>query len=302
MTADPHWPEVLEALSPGETAQDRPDIMSRIFDIKSQHFLKNVTGENGTFGESEYYVYRIEFQKRAFPHMHLALRVKQKHIPQTSAIVDELLSAELPDPELDAELFALVSTKMIHGPCGPNFPNAVCMVNGACKRHFPKPFCEETLIDADGQMQYRRRKRPPVLVKGRLIDNQWVVPYNRSLMLTYRCHLNFEICHSILAFKYLFKYCFKGDDQALIKPVAVNSAPTTKPMEVFDPNATAEPKIPEKDETKTYLSCRYIGPCEAWWRNTKLPLQGLSHACIKLIVHLPGFQEVYFKEGVSNHI
>ena len=31
MTCNPHWPEIKEQLKPGQTAQDRPDLVARVF-------------------------------------------------------------------------------------------------------------------------------------------------------------------------------------------------------------------------------------------------------------------------------
>jgi Helitron helicase-like domain at N-terminus len=34
MTANPKWPEVLDALLPGQTPSDRPNLVSRVFHQK----------------------------------------------------------------------------------------------------------------------------------------------------------------------------------------------------------------------------------------------------------------------------
>ena len=44
--------------------------------------------------------------------------------------IDQFISAELPDEETDPELFKLVKSHMIHGPCGTINPNCVCMEGG----------------------------------------------------------------------------------------------------------------------------------------------------------------------------
>ena len=44
--------------------------------------------------------------------------------------IDQFISAELPDEETDPELFNLVKSHMIHGPCGNINPNCVCMQGG----------------------------------------------------------------------------------------------------------------------------------------------------------------------------
>ena len=51
-----------------------------------------------------------------------------------------------------------------------------------------------------------------VEVKGAQLDNRWVVSHNLYLATKYDAHINVEICSSIAAVKYLFKYVYKGHD------------------------------------------------------------------------------------------
>jgi hypothetical protein len=41
-----------------------------------------------------------------------------------------------------------------------------------------------------------------------------VVPYNPYLSLFFNCHINVEVCTSVAAVKYLYKYVYKGHDRA----------------------------------------------------------------------------------------
>ena len=43
MTANPNWPEIINNLSPGETAQDRPDLIVRAFEMRKNELLKDLT-------------------------------------------------------------------------------------------------------------------------------------------------------------------------------------------------------------------------------------------------------------------
>jgi hypothetical protein len=56
---------------------------------------------------------------------------------------------------------------------------------------------------------------PPPCSSGFVFDNRWVVPYNPYLTMRYQCHINVEVCSSITAVKYLYKYVYKGHDRAL---------------------------------------------------------------------------------------
>ena len=57
-----------------------------------------------------------------------------------------MISAQLPDPQLQPLLYAKVTKYMLHGPCGVDNPQAKCMVNGKCSKHFPKKYREREQI------------------------------------------------------------------------------------------------------------------------------------------------------------
>jgi hypothetical protein len=46
MTANPGWPEVTEALRPGEHAHDRPDLVARVFYLKWRQLLRELLEEH----------------------------------------------------------------------------------------------------------------------------------------------------------------------------------------------------------------------------------------------------------------
>ena len=66
---------------------------------------------------------------------------------------------------------------------------------------------ENTTENEDGYPIYRRRNNGRTVEVNKIqLDNRWVVPYNSYLTTKYDCHINVEICLSITAIKYLFKY------------------------------------------------------------------------------------------------
>ena len=149
MTCNPNWREITENLLPGQQPSDRPDLTARVFDMKKKYLLDLIIHHN-LFGETQAYVYTIESQKRGLLHIHLLVILK--HRLSTPEMVDQCISAEIPDPDLHPDLHRIVMANMIHGPCG-----AWCEVNGKCSKHFPKPFQAETTMDADSYPLYRRR-------------------------------------------------------------------------------------------------------------------------------------------------
>jgi hypothetical protein len=111
------------------------------------------------------------------------------------------------------ELYKMVVKHMMHGPCGTLNSRNVCMQNGLCKNYYPHPFNAETQHAKDSYPIYRRRDNGQTAqVRGETLDNRWVVPYNSYLLRRYNCHLNVEVCSSIKAVKYLFKYIYKSHD------------------------------------------------------------------------------------------
>jgi hypothetical protein len=62
MTANPNWEEVQSALKPGFTAQDRTDIVNRVFKLKLNILIEQING--GILGANVCVGYVIEFQKR----------------------------------------------------------------------------------------------------------------------------------------------------------------------------------------------------------------------------------------------
>ncbi|KAI9082966.1 hypothetical protein K1719_035109 [Acacia pycnantha] len=139
-TCNPMWPEITRHCNKdGLKPCDRPEILSRIFHIKLRKFMRILKDEN-IFGSTK---------------------------------------AEIPDKDLDRELYELVGSYMVHGPCGRASNNAPCMKDGKCSKYFPKKYNACTTLDENGYPTYRRRNDGrTVSRKGVHLDNRYVVPYN----------------------------------------------------------------------------------------------------------------------------
>ena len=115
---------------------------------------------------------------------------------------------------------------MTHGLCGADNPAAPCMVCKTpnsllvCSKGFPKQFSANTVIHEDGYLEYQRRddRKTFAVPKPRfpneqvVRDNRWVVPYNLYLLQKYCLYINVEICATVKAVKYIYKYIYKGAD------------------------------------------------------------------------------------------
>ncbi|XP_050093835.1 uncharacterized protein LOC126576571 [Anopheles aquasalis] len=121
MTCNAKWAEITQALLPGQTAADRPDLTARVFRLKLKSMLEDLSA--GVLGLEVARIHVIEYQKRGLPHAHCLLILPY----------DRLVSAEIPDPA-NEQLHATVSKCMMHGPCDQANPSSPCMKDGSCWR------------------------------------------------------------------------------------------------------------------------------------------------------------------------
>lgn len=209
-TCNPTWTDLINELRPGETANDRPDLITRIFNLKLKALIKDLL-KNKIFGRTIAHLYVVEWQKRGLPHAHILICLCEEDKILTESDVDNITCAEIPDKELHPQAYKTVSKCMLHGPCGKAFPNSPCMVDGLCSKKFPKAFAEKTQLTQDSYPIYMRRDDKKFIEKNGInLTNQWIVPYNLYLSTKYDAHINVEVCNSVGAVKYLFKYVYKG--------------------------------------------------------------------------------------------
>ncbi|XP_043473610.1 uncharacterized protein LOC122505828 [Leptopilina heterotoma] len=247
MTCNPKWSEITESLLTGEIASDRPDIVARVFQLKVKELIKEIKDKE-IFGTVVAFVYVIEFQKRGLPHVHLILFLRNPI--RDAETVDQIICAEIPDETKNPELYSIVKQFQVHGPCGNQNMNSPCMdpEKKVCTKRYPKPFCLETNYHSKNYPEYRRKN---------------------------------DACGSTGGVKYLFKYCYKGHDCAIVGYKDDNN------------------KEMQYDEIIHYLNTRYVCPLEAMHRLYEFNMHEQSHATYRLAVHLPNQQSICFKEGLE---
>ncbi|KAI9115909.1 hypothetical protein K1719_012839 [Acacia pycnantha] len=117
-TCNPVWPEITRHCDQdGLKPCNKPELLSRIFHIKLRKLMQTLKDDK-IFGSVKAEVYTIEFQKRGLPHAHIILWLADVDKITIPFDVDKLISAEIPDRYNDPELYELVGTYMVHGPCG----------------------------------------------------------------------------------------------------------------------------------------------------------------------------------------
>ncbi|XP_017227630.2 uncharacterized protein LOC108192562 isoform X3 [Daucus carota subsp. sativus] len=288
-TCNPQWPEIKEYCDkvPHCIPADRPDVMARVFKIKLELLLEDLT-DNHVLGKVIGVAYTIEFQKRGLPHAHIIVWLEESDKCHSTDDIDQLICAEIPDKESDEIGYDAVSRHMIHGPCGAYNIECPCMKDGKCTKYYPKEFTNETTIDSNGYAVYRRRDHKHTVhfkEKDIEIDNRFVVPYNRGLLVKYQAHINIEWCNQGRLIKYMFKYVNKGPDRATVVVETANAVVTNDTKQIVNVN-----------EVEEYVSCRYLSSAEACWRIFEFPIHHHKPVVIKLVFHLENEQQVYFRE------
>ena len=297
MTSNPNWPEIKAQLREGQSAQDRPDIVARVFKQKKDQLMQDlISGE--ALGKVVAHMHVVEFQKRGLPHAHILIILADADRALAAELVDSIVVAELPPSPDDIEdpskaeevkrLRDIVLTNMVHGPCGAANPNSPCMENGQCTKNYPKEFQKQTSVDTDSNYATYRRRAPEdgghqaVNPKtNRIIDNRWIVPYCPFLSLRFNCHINVERCTSPKAAKYLYKYVTKGSDRAMVTTVMADQ--------------DGQPR----DEISEYEDLRSVGSSEATWHLMAFPITDRYPPVQALRVHTEDQHQVVFDEGTE---
>jgi len=156
MTCNLNWPEILHELKPGEEANDRPDLTSRVFNMKLNALLKNLL-QSGVLGTMMADIHAVEWQKRGLPHDHILIILRSQDKPSDNNDYDWIVCVKLPDKSTHPELYNIMTSHMLHGPCGALHPSCPCMVNGACSKGYPKTFQPQTEDSTGSYPTYRQR-------------------------------------------------------------------------------------------------------------------------------------------------
>eukprot|EP00794_Sanderia_malayensis_P002726 gene2726-biopygen2250 len=158
------------------------------------------------------------------------------------------------------------------------------MEDSKCKKIYPKEISQETQPNVRGYPLYRRRGQERAVKKGQhRLDDTWVVPHNRHLLLRFESHINVEVCSSVKSVKYILKYIHKGQDMAHV--------------EISEVNQQQQQGDIHHNEICQYLNARYLGPHEAVHRILKFSMHEKSHTIQHVQVHLPLQNRVYFRAG-----
>jgi len=186
-----------------------------------QHLWKNPNLTD--WGNWLHHFERDEFQNRGAIHTH-GIAYLSKSIPEL--IDSNVIRADMPDPNLEPELYELVKKHQIHtcdSRCGGPAPNG-----SRCRKGFPQPYSNTTYEDSNSlRYIYRRTKE----------EDLYVVPYHAPTLFLWNGHINFQYVTTRQFAKYMTKYVTKSE-----------------PTEYFD--------ISEADAFRKHVLARRLGSME----------------------------------------
>ncbi|XP_022885426.1 uncharacterized protein LOC111401769 [Olea europaea var. sylvestris] len=278
ITCNPNWPEIEQELRHNDEKQNRPYLLTRIFRAKFEE-LKNDLFRRHILGPIVAYVYVIEFQKRGLAHAHFLLIFKSRSKVTSVDLVDKIVCCKIPEKNRYPHLHPIVVKHMLHGPSGTLNPNNVCMENNKIfKNKYPREYVITTLLGDNSYPQYScRNDGQQVKVRGHLLDNKWVVPYNPYLTAKYDRHINIKICSTVKVVKYLYKYVYKGHDRI-----------------TFSINDNEQDV--DIDEISKYQTVKWISPPKAMWRIYGFMLSEMSPSVVSLQLHLEDHQLITYRD------
>jgi len=105
-TCNPNTQEITENLRSGERPEHRPDLVSRVYKLHLAQLLHDIKNRH-VLGVPVAHVHVIEFQKRGLPHCHMLIILRGEDKLRNRDDSDCIISAEIPDPEEDSELYNL---------------------------------------------------------------------------------------------------------------------------------------------------------------------------------------------------
>ncbi|XP_061154317.1 uncharacterized protein LOC133167487 isoform X2 [Syngnathus typhle] len=134
-----------------EILRGNPVTTMRMFDKRVEALFRDlILSPAQPIGEVVDYFYRLEFQHRGSPHIHCLIWVKGAPVFEESSdkaicdFVSRYISAELPDPQKEPELYKKVTEVQMHSKS--HSKTCVKHQGANCRFGFPKQPCHETMI------------------------------------------------------------------------------------------------------------------------------------------------------------
>ncbi len=211
-------PEKLDLNSVQKLIEKYPVVVSRCFMLRVRALLKLIQQNHTIFGgKVTDYWWRIEFQDRGSPHLHMVVWIKNHpsfDTPQGINMINKVCSCKL--PETSSPLYKIVSACQIH------HHTKTCQKNTTayCRFYFPRPANSETRIIQHTSDEFVRCGGRICLLQ-RDEKDKWVNNYNQILLRIWEGNMDIQPCGSNEAIAhYIAKYIAKTEPTELNRVLA----------------------------------------------------------------------------------
>ncbi|CAF1463104.1 unnamed protein product [Rotaria sordida] len=127
-----------------------PVIVARMFDRRFRGFMKNIIlSKCAALGEVTDYFYRVEFQKRGSPHIHMIVWIKnapkygENLDDEVMKFIDKYITCKMPNERKDPFLHEIIMKVQTHSK---SHSKSCKRRDRVCRFHFPKPISRRTFI------------------------------------------------------------------------------------------------------------------------------------------------------------
>jgi DNA replication protein DnaC len=205
--AESSWTDLYDILSRTDNHDTIPTnrpLHTTLHFIHRLQSLKQLIWKNpdvSEWGTYHHFFERVEFQNRGAAHTH--------GVYWTTKSIEEMINnntirSDVPDPNLEPELYHLVMTYQIHtcnAKCGGPAPSGE-----RCKKGFPRPYSPCTYYDNES-FRYTYRCINQL--------DRWVVPYHAPTLLIWKAHMNAQYVTDKGLASYINKYIAKPEPSHL---------------------------------------------------------------------------------------
>ena len=244
LTCNGKWPEIVNNLPRGATAEQHPLITTRVFRLKLFKLLHYIKRHPQTFGRAMYVIRVIEFQKRNLPHAHILLRTDWREVYRSRVdFADGVIVCDR--KKMSRTEFQAMRKHMSHKCseyCRPKNSQGKAWPWFRCRFGFPSPAIAKTRESDDGFIEHRRGCKDERLAEG-----------NPKLVRYMDAHVHIRVINThFLVLSYCLSYFTKGED-----------------LTSFYLDKTAEKRKNKGqgcDEIKHWRRWRYTNAMQAAWR------------------------------------
>ncbi|PZC79192.1 hypothetical protein B5X24_HaOG216756 [Helicoverpa armigera] len=224
---DLNWYDILKALliaagRPNESPNDltfndkqalvdnHPVTLSRQFMIRVNAFMTFLKNDDQILGGKLIdFWWRIEFQNRGSPHLHMLCWIQNApdfDTPEGRNLINDMVSCSLNNT--DDELNDVVKRVQIHSHSHTCYKNRQ---DRHCRFNFPRPASDETvLLGPDETLRNNGR----FCILKRTPEEQYVNNYNPQILKLWKANMDIQPCGNVTAVSYyIAKYTSKHEPQ-----------------------------------------------------------------------------------------